>query len=225
MVDLRVNSCARHWQSKFAGIMSAIGAIRWQTTSQLNLQREDGFVRKKWTVSECRKLVKSGLLAPGGFELVEGEILFKMGQGRIHIFLVARIIAIMTRIFGDCVQSQAQIGIGEIDEYNDPEPDVTVLKEPLASYLQREPDPVTDVFLAIEIADSSLRGDTTSKANLYARSGVQEYWVVSIPTRQVIVHRVPSQTGYQSVQAFDESKVVSPLAAPNRTIRVEELLV
>jgi len=131
----------------------------------------------------------------------------------------------MTSIFGASVQSQAPIGVGEIDEHNDPEPDVTVLKELLTAYLYREPDPRTDVLLAIEIADSTLRGDTTTKASMYSSSGVQEYWVVSIPDRQVIVHRSPTTGGYKAKQTFAEGDTVSPLAAPTVEIKVSDLLV
>jgi hypothetical protein len=126
--------------------------------------REDGFVRKKWSVRECRFLVESGLLTPGKCELIEGEIIFKMGQGRLHIAAITRIIAVLTAIFGDeSVQSQAQIGIGEIDEYNDPEPDVAVLRGTVRDFLEREPDPATEFLLAVEAANITLQGDTTTK--------------------------------------------------------------
>jgi len=95
--------------------------------------REDGFIRKKWSVRDCRLMVETGLLTAGKFELVEGEVVYKMGLGRLHIIVVARIIAVLTAIFGEAVQSQAQIGIGEIDEFNDPEPDVAVLKGTLST--------------------------------------------------------------------------------------------
>jgi len=96
--------------------------------------REVGFIRKKWSVRDCRLMVETGLLTAGKFELVEGEVVYKMGLGRLHIIVVARIIAVLTAIFGEAVQSQAQIGIGEIDEFNDPEPDVAVLKGTLLNY-------------------------------------------------------------------------------------------
>lgn len=103
-------------------------------------QQEDGFVRKKWRVEECRQLTQNGLLSPGRYELIEGEILEKMGQGRIHIFVVGRIIAILSAIFGgDSIQSQAQIGIGAVDPHNDPEPDVAVLQ----GHPPRLPEPRT----------------------------------------------------------------------------------
>ena len=47
--------------------------------------REDGLARKKWSVGECRFLTDNGLLKPGSFELIEGEIVFKMSQEQPHI--------------------------------------------------------------------------------------------------------------------------------------------
>ena len=182
--------------------------------------REDGFVRKKWSVKECRFLTDSGLLEPGKYELIEGEVVFKMGQGRKHIYVVAQIIAILTAIFGDAVQTQAEIGVGEIDDFNDPEPDVTVLRGTLRDYLDREPDPSTDVVLAVEAAQTSLRGDTTTKAQLYALHGVPEYWVVAIARRELIVYRQPTADGYAAVQTFSETESVAPLAAPESPFKV-----
>lgn len=186
--------------------------------------REDGFVRKKWSVRECRFLTESGLLEPGKYELIEGEIVFKMGQGRLHIYVVSRIIAVLTAIFGDAVQSQAQIGIGEKDEFNDPEPDVAVVSGTLHDYLEREPDPATEVILAVEASNTTLQGDTTTKVRLYGSYGVPEYWVVSIRKRELIVYRQPNAEGYADVQTYSEDAFVTPLAAPNSPVRVADLL-
>ncbi len=186
---------------------------------------EDGFVRKKWTVRECRALTEAGLLTPGRYELIEGEILAKMGQGRLHIYVVTRIIAALAALFGmDAVQSQAQIGIGERDEYNDPEPDVAVVRGTLRDYLDRDPDPALDVLLAVEAANTTLQGDTTTKARLYARHGVPEYWVVAIPRRQLIVYRQPTADGYADVRTYSDSDAVAPLAAPHSPVQVADLL-
>ena len=62
--------------------------------------QEDGFSRKKWSVEECRFLTESGLLTPGKYELIEGEVIFKMGQGRRHIYVITQIIAVLAAIFG-----------------------------------------------------------------------------------------------------------------------------
>ncbi len=185
----------------------------------------DGFVRKKWTVRECRVMTDTGVLARGKFELIEGEVISKMGQGRLHIAVVTRIIAVLTALFGDqAVQNQAQVGIGDLDEYNDPEPDAAVLRGTVLDYLDREPDPSSDVLLVVEAADTSLAGDTTTKARIYAKHGVQEYWVVSIPRRELIVFRQPGTDGYLDVRTIPETGSVAPMAADQSLVRVVDLL-
>ncbi len=140
--------------------------------------------------------MKNGLLTPGKFELIEGEILSKWGQGRLHIAVFTQIMAVLSAIFGSrSIQSQAQIGIGENDEFNDPEPDVAVLRGSVLDYLDHEPDPSTDILLAVEAAHTTLRGDITTKANIYSKQGIPEYWVVSITNRELIVHRQPTNEG------------------------------
>jgi Uma2 family endonuclease len=185
----------------------------------------DGFVRKKWTVRECHRMTETGLLAPGKYELIEGEVISKMGQGRLHIAVVTRIIAVLTALFGnESVQNQAQVGIGEVDEFNDPEPDVAVLRGSVLDYLDREPDPATEVLLVVEAANTSLPGDTTTKARIYARHGLPDYWVVSIPRRELIVFRQPGPDGYVETHVISETDSIAPLAAPGSPINVADLL-
>jgi len=187
--------------------------------------RDDGFARKKWTVKECRFLTESGLLEPGKFELIEGEIVYKMGQSRLHIAILNKITFLLAAIFGKAgIQSQAQIGIGERDPFNDPEPDVAVLRGSVDDYLEREPDPASDVLLLVEVSNSSLKGDTTVKASIYARQGLQEYWVVAVAKRELIVYRQPAPEGYLSVQTYSETDSVTPIAASGSSVRVSDML-
>jgi Uma2 family endonuclease len=187
--------------------------------------RDDGFVRKKWSVKECRFLTENGLLTPGKYELIEGEIIYKMGQGRLHIAAITLIITALAAIFGaDSIQSQAQIGIGEKDEYNDPEPDVAVLRGTVKDYLEREPDPATEILLAVEASNTTLQGDTTTKVRLYGKYGVPEYWVVAIPRRELIVYRQPTADGYAEKQTYGEEVSVASLAAPASAVKVANLL-
>src|SRR5688500_17726958 len=135
--------------------------------AQLQLT-EDGFYKKRWTVAECRQMVETGLLEPGKFELIDGEVMFKMGQGRKHIAAITRIIAALAKVFGiESVQSQAPIGIGELDEFNDPEPDVGVLRASVREYVENEPIPADDFLVVVEVSGTTLIGDTTRKARLY----------------------------------------------------------
>lgn len=187
--------------------------------------REDGFTRKKWTVRECRVLIGSGLLAPGIFELIEGEIVSMTGQSRDHIAMVTRLNGILAEVFGQSrIQNHCQIGIGELDEFNDPAPDIAVPEGSLDDYLDCEPDPATEIDLLVEVSDISLQGDKTVKAQIYARHGLPDYWVVGIPTREITVFRGPTAAGYTSVQTYREADLISPLAAPESSVRVKDVL-
>ena len=101
---------------------------------------------------------------------------------------------------------------------------MAVLRGRVDDYLDREPNPATDVLLLVEAANTSVRGDTTVKAAIYARHGLPDYWVVVIPTRQLVVHRQPTAQGYADVQTYAETEAVAPLAAPGSLIRVADLL-
>jgi Uma2 family endonuclease len=73
--------------------------------------------------------------------------------------------------------------------------------------------PPTEVLLAIEVAHSSLKFDSTTKARLYAALGVREYWVVDAQTLTTRVHREPSAKGYASVADVPPGETLVPLLA------------
>jgi len=81
----------------------------------------------------------------------------------------------------------------------------------------------------VEISDSSLDFDTTTKAELYAEDGIREYWVVDLVNRHVLVFRDPAAIAagghtYLTRLTSGPADTVSPLAAPNTPIRVADLL-
>ena len=186
--------------------------------------REDGFTRKKWSIEECRVLVNSGLLLSGKYELIEGEIVSKIGQSRLHTNAVAILFTLLAALFPRAVQTQASIGIGAMDAFNDPEPDVAVLRGTLNDYRERDPDPNTDVLLVVEVSLTTLPGDRTTKARLYARHGIPEYWIVALANRELIVHRQPGSEGYGDVRAYEADESVTCLAAPVHPIQAAALL-
>jgi Uma2 family endonuclease len=183
---------------------------------------DEDFPRKKWTVREYRFLMDSGLLEPGRYELIGGDIVQKREQNPPHVLVVSLALRALIALFGfDYVQTQAPV---TLDEEEEPEPDAAVLVHPLQHYLTRGTPTASDVRPAIEVSDSTLAGDTGIKARNYARYGISEYWVVNIPDRTVIVHRQPGPMGYASVIPFDGTSTIAPLAVPNAMIRVADLL-
>jgi Uma2 family endonuclease len=80
------------------------------------------------------------------------------------------------------------------------------------------------VALLVEVSDSTVKFDLSTKAALYARAGIVEYWVVDLKGRSLIVHREPVAGVYKSVVGYSNEERVTPLAAPGQEIPVADLL-
>jgi Uma2 family endonuclease len=102
-------------------------------------------------------------------------------------------------------------------------PDVVACRFRPDFYRRRGPTPA-DALLVLEIADSSLRYDLETKASIYARYNVVEYWVEDIPNKRLVVHRDPTPEGYRSVQTLTRDEKVRPVSFPDVEIAVSELL-
>jgi Uma2 family endonuclease len=70
------------------------------------------------------------------------------------------------------------------------------------------------VLLAIEVAELSLKFDTTFKAKLYAGPGVREYWVVDAISPAIHVFRCPSEAGYTVTRAVPANEVLTASFVP-----------
>lgn len=180
--------------------------------------------RKRWTRRECEFLVQSGLLT-GRYELVNGEVISKTGQNPPHAYVIRRLVTWLATAFGDDrVSIQLPIDVAQADnEVNEPEPDASVLARPADNFLSGNPGP-SDLLLVIEVADTTVRFDLRSKAALYARAGIADYWVIDLPGRRIVVHRRPSPEGYSEVLEYSESETVSPLSRPDAGVPVTDLL-
>jgi len=126
---------------------------------------------------------------------------------------------------GHYVRNQQSFDIGTD---NDPGPDLAIVPGNFRDYATLPP---TAALLIVEVADSSLFTDTTTKAELYATANVPEYWVIDLEHRQLIVFRDPQPlpkglgaTAYKTHLTFGPSDRVSPLAAPQATVPVGDLL-
>lgn len=96
-----------------------------------------------------------------------------------------------------------------------PQPDVAVIPGALRDYT----DHPTVAVLLVEVADSTLSEDVTTKAELYATANVPEYWVLDIPNRQLHVFRDPQPlhtalggVAYQTHLVLTPADTVSPPA-------------
>ena len=180
--------------------------------------------RVRFTRKICDFLVDNDLLT-GRYELIDGEVISKMGQKPTHATVLNRIIASFSSLFSvRQIRSQLPIEIeGAEGDINEPEPDVSVAVNEGDAYSRRHPLP-QEVLLLAEVADTSLAFDLKVKSLLYAKAGVADYWVVDVKGRRLVVHRKPSSEGYLEIIAYSEEEFLSPLARPDAMILVSDLM-
>jgi Uma2 family endonuclease len=179
-----------------------------------DLSGADVVPRKVWTREEAHALVEMGFPNAEKWELINGELIDRMGKKRPHVIWQTIVHVWLQTTFGaDRVESEAPSDVANKDNpQSEPEPDLKVLRRSVKEY-SSNPQP-EDILLLVEISDSTVRFDLSVKAKLYARAAIQEYWVVDIPGQRLIVHREPKDGEYRRVMAYEAEEEVSPLAAP-----------
>jgi Uma2 family endonuclease len=195
-------------------------------TERLSLPAVQNPPRKRWTRAECERLEALGIFEQQHVELIEGELIDKMGKNRPHVNTAALLTAWLIQVFGGLrVNAEAPMDVAPEDNpTNQPVPDLIVLTRNYSAsgFLSTTPQP-KDLDLVVEIADTSLAFDLTVKATLYARAAIAEYWVLDVPGRRLIVHREPQSGQYGSVIAYSEQEGIAPLGAPNSTFQVRDV--
>jgi Uma2 family endonuclease len=180
--------------------------------------------RKRWTRVECASLDAAGLLNQQHLELVNGELIDKMGKHRPHVNALVAMHAWLVRVFGErYVNPEATIDVSPEDNpSNEPEPDLIVLnRDCFKNFRSANPGP-EDLLLVVEVSDTTLSFDLKVKAALYARAGIADYWVLDVSGRRLIVHREPLSGKYTSIVAYSEQEEVAPLAAPHAMFKAAD---
>ena len=178
--------------------------------------------RKWWTRGEYQSMISLGVLEDGGpFELIEGEVVEKAERSRKRVAAWSRAYCVTSHIFDDRrVQPHAPVAL---DDFNELEPDVAVLRHPADSYMADAPGP-DDLLLVIETSATPLPTNPYARAAIYARAGITDYWVMDVNRRLLYQYRSPGPDVYASIVTFMESDTISPLAAPEQSIPVADLL-
>ena len=151
------------------------------------------------SVEQYHLLIREAVLPEGApIELIEGQLVWKdrrdragsiMTVGPRHastIRKISRILGERLRNCGGFVMTQQPITLLE----SEPEPDVCVVFRAEDHFEDHHPVG-PDVALCVEVADSSLKYDRTTKLQVYARAGIAEYWIVNLRENQVEVYRKP----------------------------------
>ena len=128
--------------------------------------------RRLFTVAEYLAMGEAGILHEDErIELLAGEIIYMAPMGDPHLFCTDSLNALLVpALIGRAVvRIQGSI---RLDDFNAPEPDVVLLR-PRDRYYA-DPAKPEDVFLIIEVAETSLDYDSGPKAAAYAAAGIPE---------------------------------------------------
>jgi Uma2 family endonuclease len=141
-------------------------------------------------------------------ELIDGYLVRKMGKKPPHVWAVDCAEEQMKSILaqGWYVRTERPVRIPKFDE---PEPDIAVVKGTRRDYRKRHPEP-KDVSLIVEVAESSLGRDRGEKRAAYSkgRHPIPVYWIVNLVDRQVELYTNAGPAGYQSRQDFGPGEYV-----------------
>jgi Uma2 family endonuclease len=151
------------------------------------------------TVEQYHRMIQAGILPEGApIELLDGFLVRKdrgrrgdspMTVGYWHAWVVNRVALRAARVheLGGLLQIQQPISAGPDSE---PEPDASIVFGRLDELRGRLPLAV-EVSCVIEVAESSLRFDRTTKQRIYANAGIPQYVIVNLPDRLVEEYTQP----------------------------------
>ena len=204
-------------------------AVTARSPAESTLDAEDeGVWPFRWTRALYQQL--ANLEAFGRethVQLIEGEIVQMSPPNPPHMTAVMLAHEVLRGVFaeGFHVRNQGPIALGEVSQ---PEPDLSVVPGSIRDYALAHP---AQAALVVEVADATLSFDCNRKASMYAKDGIEDYWIVNLRQRQLEVLRDPVPApdarygyAYRARIVIGEDGAIAPLAAPDKAVRVRDLL-
>jgi Uma2 family endonuclease len=175
------------------------------------------------TVQEYHRMAEIGILDEDErVELLAGQIVKMAAKGTAHGAALKRTVELLQNLLWGLVLLSIQDPV-RLNDFSEPEPDIALLVRDPLYYEDRHPTP-SEVYLIIEVADTTLRTDLGIKATIYAQSGIADYWVLDVNNRQLHVFREPNQDGYQSIVVLGDDASISPLQFPDISFMIRDML-
>lgn len=203
--------------------MSAVIEISKLANTQNGKQNDDFLKLRPFTVKEYDWMIEQGILTEkDNVELLNGAIVEKMPKGTKHSAANDRVARVFYRVLGDkaVVRNQNPIWL---DDFSEPEPDIVLAAFDENDYEEKHPTPA-DIFLILEVSDSTLSYDRTAKSAAYARAGIRQYLLLNIQERTLEDYREPSADGYQSKQTLRDEQTFNLVAFPDISLQAKDFL-
>jgi Uma2 family endonuclease len=179
--------------------------------------------RRRFTADAYQRMGQAGILRrKDHVELIDGEIIAMTPIGPRHGASVDRATRAFITKAGDLAIVRVQ-GSVRLDHYSEPEPDLVLLRPRSDFYASGHPGPA-DILLILEVAQSAIDYDREFKSHVYARSGVQEYWLADLNENVLIGYSSPQDGTYQRVQHYTRGQLLAPLLLPACVVSTDDLL-
>ncbi len=178
---------------------------------------------KRFRVEDFRKMMEVGILPEeSGWEIIDGYLIDKMTIGSKHAGTVNKLTRHLTILVGASAIVAIQNPI-HLDEFNEPEPDIALLKPRADFYVESHPTP-EDVLLLIEVSDSTIEYDRLIKKAIYAEAGIQEFWLVNLQDNTVECYSQPKNGSYRLAKILEKGETIKSSSIENLVLQVDEIL-
>ena len=177
---------------------------------------------KRWTVQDYHRISELGILIADRTELIEGQITIMAAKGTPHVTSLHLLANILRDRLGTSALVRTQDPI-HLDDFSEPEPDLAIVQGTILDYAEQHPSP-EQIYLVVEVADFTLKQNCEIKDKLYAKAGIDDYWVLAPQKRQLHIFRKPTSTGYSEHLILTEPNQASLLVFPDFAIALTSIL-
>jgi Uma2 family endonuclease len=178
------------------------------------------------TVDQYHEMIATGILREGdSIELIDGILVRKdrsargsnpMSHEPSHASgvqaLLRRLCPVEERGFH--LRGQLPVTLGTMRE---PEPDLALVRGPEEQYRDQHPGP-RDIVALVEVSDSSLTFDRTTKQRLYASAAIPIYWIVNLV--EVYQDPQPAEGRYARRTDYLRGQTVTLTLGPDLEVNV-----
>ncbi|NCR60288.1 MAG: Uma2 family endonuclease [Microcystis aeruginosa LL13-06] len=166
-------------------------------------------ITRKFTVEEYEKMTTQGIIKPDEkVELIRGGI--------------DRLIQLLYQKLGQKIILRVQNPI-RLNNNSQPEPDLSLLIPRSDFYVAAYPCP-QDIYLIIEVSDSTIDYDRNTKISLYAEANIKEVWIINLKEECLEVYRHPLHGSYQNIQKYSINERVFITYFPDIEFTIAEIL-
>lgn len=167
------------------------------------------------SVRQYHQMREAGVLDEDeSVELLDGLLVHKdrggpMPVSPLHALVTSRMLALAPELESRACHLRVQNPI-TIPPRHEPEPDAAIVRGRPDAYLDGHPGP-SDALCVIEISDSSLERDRTTKQRIYAGAEIPSYIIVNLVEGRIELYTSPNATEghYASVQILHRGDTVA----------------